>query len=150
VPAAVVAPGEDRWQEQLLAFEPTICLLLEPLFQCDDGRGGRTSVEDARAFLDTEQVPYTGPPVAASAIASDKVETKDRAGAAGVPVIPSFVADAVADLAALPFDLPVIAKPLAAGGGMGVLLCRSHAALAEHTQWLTTTLGCALIEPFIV
>ncbi|WP_188945151.1 acetyl-CoA carboxylase biotin carboxylase subunit [Polymorphobacter multimanifer] len=80
-------------------------------------------------------IAFIGPPAEAIAAMGDKIESKKRAKAAGVSVVPGFVgeiddADHAATIAA-DIGYPVMMKASAGGGGKGMRLAWDEAQLRE-------------------
>jgi D-alanine-D-alanine ligase len=109
--------------------------------------GQRAEDGKLQGLLESLDVPYTGSPVAASAVGMHKDLAKTVAAAGGVPVLPHVLlhtgssADEPATAGALEF--PVIVKPLSEGGSVGLAVCLSPAKVADTiaqgapgTRWL--------------
>ncbi len=84
---------------------------------------------------DAAGVVFIGPPAAAIAAMGDKIESKRRAQAAGVSVVPGFVGE-IADTdhavrIASEIGYPVMMKASAGGGGKGMRLAWSEADVRE-------------------
>ncbi|MFE9889134.1 biotin carboxylase N-terminal domain-containing protein [Streptomyces scopuliridis] len=79
---------------------------------------------------------FVGPPAPAIALMGDKIRAKETVRAAGVPVVPGSSGGGLSDdqlaEAARGIGMPVLLKPSAGGGGKGMRLVRSEAALAEE------------------
>jgi D-alanine-D-alanine ligase len=98
------------------------------------GRGGEDGV--MQGLLDVLGLPYTGSGVLGSALAMDKLRTKQVWQAAGVPT-PGFVQlRGEPDLDAVPAALgyPVIVKPAHEGSSIGISKADSDASLREAWQ----------------
>jgi D-alanine-D-alanine ligase len=98
------------------------------------GRGGEDGV--MQGLLDVLGLPYTGSGVLGSALAMDKLRTKQVWQAAGVPT-PGFVQlRDEPDLDAVPAALgyPVIVKPAHEGSSIGISKADSDASLREAWQ----------------
>jgi propionyl-CoA carboxylase alpha chain len=92
----------------------------------------RASFVDA---LSAAGIAFIGPPAAAIAAMGDKIESKRRAKAAGVSVVPGFVGeitgtDHAVEIAA-GIGYPVMMKASAGGGGKGMRLAWSEADVRE-------------------
>ncbi|MEV8394980.1 MULTISPECIES: biotin carboxylase N-terminal domain-containing protein [unclassified Streptomyces] len=89
----------------------------------------------AQACADAGLV-FVGPPAPAIALMGDKIRAKETVRAAGVPVVPGSSGGGLSDdqlaEAARGIGMPVLLKPSAGGGGKGMRLVRSEAALAEE------------------
>jgi acetyl-CoA/propionyl-CoA carboxylase biotin carboxyl carrier protein len=89
----------------------------------------------ARACTDAGLV-FIGPPASAIDLMGDKIRAKETVAAAGVPVVPGSSGSGLSDEqlaeAAREIGMPVLLKPSAGGGGKGMRLVRSEAALAEE------------------
>lgn len=84
------------------------------------GRGGEDGT--IQAMLDWLQIPYVGSGVRASAIAMDKVRTKQLWQSAGLPVLPQTLLQAGFDVDAVIAEvgLPMAVKPALEGSSNGV------------------------------
>jgi propionyl-CoA carboxylase alpha chain len=85
--------------------------------------------------LSAANIAFIGPPATAIAAMGDKIESKKRAKAAGVSVVPGYVgeiddADHAARIAA-EIGYPVMMKASAGGGGKGMRLAWDEAGLRE-------------------
>lgn len=89
--------------------------------------GGYGENGGVQADLDKLRVPYTGPGVAASRIAIDKIETKRVLDAAGVPTAGYEVLSRGQDVTTLP--LPLVVKPPRDGSSVGI------SKVTESGQW---------------
>ncbi len=105
-----------------------------------------------QGLLNYLKLPYTGSDVLASAIGMNKVMTKRLWQAAGLPVLPSYVVDTVAELEKIKPQLPfpVAVKPIAEGSSIGVT-CVEHMHDLE-AAWQLASSTCqqpVLIEPWV-
>lgn len=84
------------------------------------GRGGEDGT--VQAILDWANIPYVGSGVRASAIAMDKVRTKQLWQAAGLPVLPQAILSDNFDLDAVIAEvgLPMAVKPALEGSSNGI------------------------------
>lgn len=106
-----------------------------------------------QGVLEMLGIPYTGSGVLTSALAMDKLKTKELLRLHNVPTPPYYVyrrdsADAVGDVHGS-FGFPVVVKPRREGSSVGVTRAEN---LAELTQAVETALlfdDCALVERFI-
>jgi len=87
--------------------------------------------------LDALGVPYTGCDAEASRIAFDKVLTKQRCLAAGVPTAKFFVATSAQTPLPTELTLPLVAKPSRQGSSVGL-------QFVEHAREWPTALATAL------
>ncbi|MEN5075881.1 biotin carboxylase N-terminal domain-containing protein [Isoptericola cucumis] len=78
---------------------------------------------------------FVGPPVEAMTTMADKAAAKRLVAARGVPVLPGTLDDGLsdADLVAAAADVgfPLLVKPVAGGGGKGMVVVRSAAELPD-------------------
>src|SRR5262249_5279107 len=78
---------------------------------------------------------FVGPPAAVIERMGSKIAARMTAANAGVPVVPgatpSDQSDEAIATAAATLGLPVLIKPSAGGGGIGMKTVRDHAALGE-------------------
>lgn len=93
------------------------------------GRGGEDGV--IQGALELLGLPYTGSGVMASALAMDKLRTKQLWQGAGLPTPQGAVIRSEADLDGLPqrLGLPLIIKPAHEGSSLGMTKVTSEAAL---------------------
>lgn len=89
--------------------------------------GGYGENGGVQAALDERGIPYTGPGACASRIAMDKIETKKRLIAAGLPTAAFECLQAPATTTQLP--LPLVVKPPRDGSSVGI------SKVTEWTQW---------------
>ena len=98
------------------------------------GRGGEDGV--VQGMLEMLGIPYTGSGVLGSALAMDKLRTKQVWQSAGIPT-PSFVLlKDLAQVAAVKdtLDYPVIVKPAHEGSSIGISKVDTASALADAWQ----------------
>jgi len=115
------------------------------------GRGGEDGC--IQGFLELLGIPYTGSSVLASALAMDKLKSKELFRLHNVPTAPYYVAtkDSLSDLAEVhgSFGFPVIVKPRGEGSSVGV------SRADDLTELETAILGAlvhdslALVERFV-
>ncbi|WP_319379862.1 D-alanine--D-alanine ligase [Thiomicrorhabdus sp.] len=113
------------------------------------GRWGEDGV--VQAVLDDLDVPFTGSPMASSAIAMDKLRTKWMWLGAGLPT-PKFVRVSESmplDLQAFDLDFPVIVKPCHEGSSIGMRKVYSLEALQEAVAYAQEFDHEILIEQWI-
>ncbi len=103
------------------------------------GPGGEDGT--VQSLLELLAVPYTGPGVAACVLCMDKVQSKHRMRAAGLPT-PDWVAfgtaafrelgaaDSIAEMEA-GLGMPLVVKPAAQGSALGVRFAASAAAVPQ-------------------
>lgn len=117
------------------------------------GLHGRYGEDGAiQGLLESMGIPYTGSGVLASALAMDKVATKQVFVARGIPT-PEYVAvrpeDArILTAAALPFGLPAVVKPASEGSSVGVHIVKTEAELAAACADAARFKGDVLIERY--
>lgn len=94
------------------------------------GRGGEDGV--MQGFLETIGVPYTGSGVLGSAVAMDKLRSKQLFLAAGLPTAPYAMLDADSDWSAVAGELglPLFVKPVHEGSSVGVVRVEDTHGLA--------------------
>ena len=109
------------------------------------GRDGEDGV--MQAVCELLDAPYTGSGVQASALAIDKVRSKQMFVAAGVATPESAVATR-AD-AECPVPLPAVVKPSKDGSSVGVALVREPAEWAAARDRAADGDGVVLVERFI-
>jgi propionyl-CoA carboxylase alpha chain len=101
----------------------------------------------ARACLDAG-LTWVGPPPAAIEAMGSKVAAKRLMGEAGVPVLPELTASADGP-GVTEADLPVLVKASAGGGGRGMRIVRSLAALSEAVAGASAEAGAAFGDPTV-
>ena len=99
------------------------------VFNALHGRGGEDGV--VQGLLEVLGLPYTGSGVLASALAMDKLRTKQVWLASGVPTPPFRVLREAADLDGVAADpgYPVMVKPLREGSSLGMARADDRAGL---------------------
>ncbi len=105
-----------------------------------------------QGLLESMAIPYTGSGVLSSALAMDKVASKQVFDARGIPT-PRYVAltsEEARSLKAdgLPFDLPVVVKPSSEGSSVGVHIARDEAALAAACDDAARYKGEVVVERY--
>jgi D-alanine-D-alanine ligase len=115
------------------------------------GRGGEDGC--VQGLLETMNVPYTGSSVLASALAMDKLKSKELFRLHNVPTPPHYVVTR-ANLDDLEethgsFGFPVIVKPRAEGSSIGVSKASSIAELAQSIELALQSGTHAIVERFV-
>lgn len=108
------------------------CVVAVPMLHGPRGEDGT-----AAALCELAGVRYVGSGVRAGAIAMDKWTTKLVAEAVGVPTVPGRLlrrSDLVAGLAGVPWQGPVVVKPVCAGSSVGVTLVEDAATLSAAIE----------------
>lgn len=132
-----IAPGGDWWaqgQPMGLAGAVRVLRTCDVVFPALHGPRGEDGT--IAALCELAGVPYVGAGVGAGAIAMDKWVTKLVAQAVGIATAAGRLVTS-ADAAAVPWDGPVVAKPVAAGSSFGV-------SLVEDARQLGPALAAAL------
>ncbi len=111
----------------LTETKPDVC------FNALHGRFG----EDGRiqGLLDILGIPYTHSGVMASAIAMNKVRTKEICLAVGIPLAEHKIAARKDAFAGRAMDAPYVIKPIAEGSSIGVRIVREGDNLAPDEDW---------------
>ena len=120
------------------------------VFNILHGRGGEDGV--LQGALDSLSVPYTGSRVLGSALAMDKIRTKQVWESLGLPT-PHYarhragadIGDAIAAL-----GMPVVVKPSHEGSSVGITRVRTQADLADALALAARYDGELVIEQMIV
>ena len=124
-----------------------ICRLADVVFLGLHGQDG----EDGRiqAVLDLLGVPYTGSGYLGSAIAMDKIASKEMMGAHGIPTPEWQVLeyeDEDVDRLAQTLPMPCVVKDPLGGSSLGVHLPKDRAELADALRQLRTATRRVLVE----
>ena len=103
-----------------------------------------------QGLLTCLRIPYTGSGVLASALAMDKVASKNIFDSTGVPtprwrVVPEDAGPAALD----DFELPMVIKPALEGSSVGVSIVRDRAAIPDALALARRHRGPTLVEAFI-
>jgi D-alanine-D-alanine ligase len=102
-----------------------------------------------QGLLEIMGIPYTGSPVAASAIAMDKVVTRDLLGAAGLPVADGVVIARGEQSLPLEIAPPMVIKPADEGSSVGVSVVHTDGEIEDA---LADAFACSdrvLVERFV-
>lgn len=107
-----------------------------------------------QGLLELARVPYTGSGVLASALAMDKLKSKELFRLHNVPTPPYYSVDSDADLADLEaihgsFGFPVVVKPRGEGSSLGVTKATSMAELAKAIGTALELDDTVLVERFV-
>ena len=102
--------------QTLTALRPDVC------FNALHGRWGEDGC--VQGLLEVLAIPYTHSGVLASSVAMHKEQTKTLVARVGVPVAASRVLSPVEALAAHALEPPYVAKPIAEGSSVGVVIVR--------------------------
>jgi len=97
----------------------------DAVFNALHGRWGEDGC--VQGMLEWMRLPYTHSGVLASALAMDKVRTKNVYAAHGLPVVPSLLVTAESARAAHPMPPPYVVKPYNEGSSVGVYLVDKNA-----------------------
>jgi len=97
----------------------------EVVFNALHGRWGEDGC--VQGILEWLRIPYTHSGVLASALAMDKVRTKDIFRAAGLPVADSLMASRAEVTAGHPMQPPYVVKPYNEGSSVGVYIVHENA-----------------------
>ena len=113
------------------------------------GRGGEDGV--IQGMLETVGLPYTGSGVLGSALAMDKLRTKQVWQSAGIPTPAFWLIETEADLQAVAADLPypVIIKPAHEGSSIGISKVDSLSQLSPAWQAAAAYDSQVIIEQWI-
>jgi D-alanine-D-alanine ligase len=118
--------------ERLAKLAPDVC------FNALHGRWGEDGC--IQGILECLEIPYTHSGVLASALAMHKEQAKCVMRAAGVPVTESVIVAREAALARHAMDPPYVAKPIAEGSSVGVVIVKSGANRPPETIGAIPTL----------
>jgi len=117
------------------------------IFNALHGRYGEDGL--IQGLLETLKIPYTGSPVVSSAIAMNKVFTKEVLSYYNIPVIPFFELNNIDDFNNLKFDIPLVVKPANEGSSVGVTLVKDKKQLFNIVKESFDIYKELLIEPYI-
>ncbi|SEL03015.1 D-alanine-D-alanine ligase [Roseovarius nanhaiticus] len=95
------------------------------VFNALHGRWGEDGC--VQGLLEWLRIPYTHSGVLSSALAMDKEATKSAYRAAGLPVVPSIIADRDDVRRAHPMQPPYVVKPYNEGSSVGIYIVREDA-----------------------
>ncbi len=129
--------------DQLAAVKPDVC------FNALHGRWGEDGC--VQGLLEVLELPYTHSGVLASAIAMDKERTKHIMQSVGVPIARGVIVTPEEALADHVMQPPYVAKPIAEGSSVGVVIARSGANRPpEAIRTIPTTRdGHIMVEQFV-
>ncbi len=113
------------------------------------GRGGEDGT--MQGFLETLGIPYTGSGVMASALAMDKLRTKQIWTAAGLPTPAYYVIDSPRDYqqALQTVGLPLIIKPVLEGSSIGMSKVEQASELAAAWEKASQCGGTVIAEKWV-
>ena len=142
-----IAFGPDtRGIDELLREHP-----IDVAFLALHGRGGEDGC--IQGLLELRGIPYTGSSVLASALAMDKIKSKELFRLHNVPTGPYYVAtkESLTDLEEIhgSFGFPVIAKPRGEGSSVGVKRADNLAELEAAIRGALAHDTLVLVERFV-
>lgn len=129
---------------------------IDVVFNALHGRGGEDGA--FQGLCELLRIPYTGSGIAASAIAMDKVATKEIYKKAGIPIAKQFIIHPGAYHSAASKNIlrrkimrlhPFIVKPVSDGSSVDVLIKPSIASLFKQLPLLAKKYPVLLAEEFI-
>jgi len=136
-----VDAGRDL-AEQLSKLKPEVC------FNALHGRWGEDGC--VQGLLEVLELPYTHSGVLASALAMHKERTKAVLRVAGVPLADSVMMQRDAALRAHALEPPYVAKPIAEGSSVGVVIVRAGANRPpEQIAQIPDLEGMIMVEDFV-
>lgn len=142
--AVFLDAADDEFAEHVL--EADVCFLAIAGQYAEDGK--------LQGLLETVGKPYTGSGVMASALGMHKTMAKNIVGGAEVPVLPDMPVPADAPLETVVkristvLEFPVILKPLAEGGSIGMTICRDEDELSTALAAIDRSSGW-FVERFV-
>ncbi len=106
-----------------------------------------------QGLLEMMRIPYTGSGILASALAMNKLVSRQIFTQSGLPV-PRYVSlpgktEGGVDASALPFSLPVVVKPCQEGSSVGVYIVSAPGDLSRAAEDASAFGGGILIEEYI-
>ncbi len=113
------------------------------------GRGGEDGC--IQGLLELLGTPYTGSSVIASALAMDKLKSKEMFRLHNVPTPPYYVAESTEDLAEVhgSFGFPVIVKPRGEGSSVGLTKVHDMTELGHAIELALEHDTSAIVERFV-
>jgi D-alanine-D-alanine ligase len=136
-----VDAGRDL-AERLAALRPDVC------FNALHGRWGEDGC--VQGLLEILGLPYTHSGVRSSAIAMNKEATKHAVSRAGVPLAEGVIVPREVALADHVLAPPYVAKPIAEGSSVGVVIVKSGANRPPDAIARIPVLdGCIMVERFV-
>ncbi|WP_018970047.1 D-alanine--D-alanine ligase family protein [Rubritalea marina] len=102
-----------------------------------------------QSLLEEAGIAYTGAGSAASKLAFDKVASKERFIAAGVPTPKSEILDSSQEVRKPSFDLPYVVKPPCEGSSVGVHIVQSEEDVEPALKDAATFGEQILVEQFV-
>ncbi len=129
--------------QTLTALRPNVC------FNALHGRWGEDGC--VQGLLELLAIPYTHSGVLASSVAMHKEQTKILVGAVGVPIAASRVLSPAEALAVHALEPPYVAKPIAEGSSVGVVIVRDGSNRPPETIGTipVTRDGHIMVERFV-
>ena len=129
--------------QTLTALRPDVC------FNALHGRWGEDGC--VQGLLEVLAIPYTHSGVLASAVAMHKEQTKILVGRVGVPVAAGRVLSPAEALAVHALEPPYVAKPIAEGSSVGVVIVREGSNRPPETigRIPVTKDGQIMVERFV-
>lgn len=155
---ALAARGHDVVRVALgESFGPELAVSLQRAridvaFVALHGRHGEDGC--VQGLLELARIPYTGSNVLASALAMDKLKSKEMFRLHNVPTPPYYTVSGDDDLADLEsthgsFGFPVVVKPRGEGSSLGVTKAHSLAELARALETAFEFDDTAIVERFV-
>jgi D-alanine-D-alanine ligase len=122
---------------------------IEAAFIALHGRYGEDGC--VQGLLELMRIPYTGSGVLASALAMHKLFSKQTFAACGILTAPfrHFRRGETVRLAQLPFDLPLVVKPVQEGSSVGVSIVKQESQLDAALELAFRHDSAILVEQFI-
>lgn len=102
-----------------------------------------------QGLLELNKIPYTGSGVSASAIGIHKIHTKQLLQKAGLPTAPYQMLVNDIEVPELPFEYPVVVKPVAEGSSFGVAICDSAQELQRYVKSNQQLFNYLFVEKYI-
>ncbi|HID77900.1 MAG TPA: D-alanine--D-alanine ligase [Planctomycetaceae bacterium] len=131
----------DILPDQLRALEEPADVIF-PVLHGEFGEDGQL-----QAILESRGLCYVGSGPEASRLAMDKLASKQRWEAVGLPTAPWIRVDAHSDPAQLDrFGAPAVVKPVREGSSIGVAICDSIEALRNGVRQAVARHGQVLVE----
>lgn len=140
-------PGEIRYIQEILAFNPDIC------FNFSEGHFGTSREAQIPAILDAYEIPYTGSGVLGMSLSHDKAIAKRMFRGAGLPTPASILINDPYKIPKANLRYPLFVKPASEGSSIGInenAVVHNETELKKQVEWVWNLVKSAvLVEEYI-